>query len=666
MSAGATTRRPVMPDDIFNYAFVQDPQVSPDGKHIAYVVETLEGDERRYRGQIYVVPVDGGEPHAVTGTDQNAASPRWSPDGSEIAFRLKPANDKDARFQVFTANPFGGGAEQAASLTGGVSDFAWSPDGRQLVLTGTGQEPGDAPATLRVTRLHYKGDGVGLLLGERTHLWLADIGSEDEPRQLTDDDEDDGGVSFSPDGRWIAFNRTRPSEGGAAPYNDVWVLEVATGEARNLTNGRGPAFRPSWSPDSSTLAFAHHTEPNDIWWGANYKIWTVPVTGGEPQEATAGFPHLCARAVSGSPSRGIGWPGAQWSADGQYLYFVATVGGTVNIYRVAAGGGEVQAVTEGAQVVTGFALAGERIVYGITTPTTLPDLWSIPAGGGTPTRLTDVNATLFSEIAASPAERFTFESFDGLEIEGWLIPPAGFDASSNQQHPLVLHIHGGPHGAYGEAYNHSWQALSGAGYFVLYTNPRGSQGYGEDFAKLCIGDWGGGDYRDLLAAVDHIVARGHVNNTRVGAWGASYGGYMTSWIAGHTDRFAAIVSDVPVTNLYSFYGTSDIGHYFAPFEMGGVQPWEDPQKYLFHSPVSYAKDVVTPLLLTHREDDMRCPISQSEEFYAQLKSLGKTVEFLRVADASHGIVPAARGHAERIHLGAALEWFGKYMGVNGG
>jgi dipeptidyl aminopeptidase/acylaminoacyl peptidase len=568
----------------------------------------------------------------------------------------------EEKHQVYVVDASGGEARKASGLIGGVSDFAWAPDGEGFVLVGPGVETTKVPATLRITRLHYKGDGVGLLTGERSHLWLGEPRPEDETTQLTATDEDDGAPSFSPDGRKLAFTRTRPSEHGSAPFSDVWVLDLETGEQRNLTNGRGPAFRPSWSPDSTTLAFAHHTEPNDIWWGKNYGIWTVSADGGEPREVTAGFPHICARAVSGSPSRGISWPGAQWSDDGETLYFLATVGGQVQLQRVSAAGGEVRAISSGRQVVTSFAIAGDRVVFGVTTPAELPELWATTLPNGAPRRLTNVNGALFSELAPSPVENFTFQSFDGLEIEGWLVPPAGFDPSDGKQYPLVLHIHGGPHGAYGEAFYHSFQTLAGAGYFVLYTNPRGSQGYGEEFAKLCIGDWGGGDYQDLMAAVDHIIARGHVDATKLGAWGGSYGGFMTSWIAGHTDRFAAIVSDVPVTNLYSFYGTSDIGHYFAPFEMGGVQPWEDREKYLYHSPVTYAQDVVTPLLLTHRENDMRCPISQSEEFYTQLKSLGKPVEFLRVADASHGIVPAARAHAERIHLGAALEWFGKHFG----
>lgn len=652
-------KRPIQASDLDAYQFVQDPQLSPDGRLVAYTVEMPEGEERRYRGRVYVVPFAGGEPRQISRDDEHALAPRWSPDGARIAYRSKRGDDPQ---QVFVVAASGGEARQATALPGGVNDFAWAPDGEGFVLVGPGQQASAAPPTLRVTKLHYKGDGVGLLLGERQHLWLASSADPSDIAQLTDVDEDDGSTSFSPDGRMVAFTRTRPAAHGSAPFSDIWVLDVATGEQRNLTNGRGPAFRPTWSPDSTTLAFAHHTEPNDIWWGANYKIWTVRADGSDLREPTAGFPHLCARAVSGSPSRGISWPGAQWSADGRALYFQATVGGQVHLHVVDADGGAVRALTSGRQVVTAFSVVGDHAVYAATTTSALPELWAMTLSSGEPRKLTDHNGALYAERSVSPVENFTCRSFDGLEIEGWLMPPAGFDPTAGKQYPLVLHIHGGPHGAFGEAYNHAYQTLSGAGYFVLYTNPRGSQGYGEAFARLCIGDWGGGDYRDLLAAVDHIVARGHVDPHRLGAWGGSYGGYMTSWIAGHTDRFAAIVSDVPVTNLYSFYGTSDIGHYFAPFEMGGVQPWEDREKYAYHSPVTYAKDVVTPLLLTHRENDLRCPISQSEEFYVQLKALGKTVEFLRIADASHGIVPAARAHAERIHLDAALDWFGRYLG----
>jgi dipeptidyl aminopeptidase/acylaminoacyl peptidase len=652
-----STRRPLTSRDLLRYRLLEDHVLSPDGSQVAFTVTTVEGDDHRYRSAIWLISTEGGDLRQLTDDETSATSPRWRPDGRALAFR----SDCGDVSQVSLLDLAGGEPSQLTSLGAGVSDFAWSPDGRSLVVVSPGQEkPDPNSATRHVTRLHYKGDGVGLLPDLHNHLWLVPIDGNTPPRQLTDTGEDDASPAWSPDGSRIAFNRTRPSQAGSAPFSDIWVLDVATGEERNLTDGRGPCFGPAWSPDGTTLAFAGHTEPNDIWWGKDYGIWTIPAAGGDATEITAGFGRIAARAVFGDPWRGIAWPSARWSADGRRLFFLATRGGEVHVHTAPATGGDVRPLTEGRAVVTDLAVGNSGIVFSRMTGTEPADLWSVPVAGGGPKRLTDLNRDLLNEVAIAEAERFCFDSHDGRSIEAWLLPPANFDPTGSAKHPLVLSIHGGPHGAYGEAFHHSFQTFSAVDCFVLYVNPRGSQGYGEEFALSVIGDWGGGDFKDLMAAIDHVLARGRVDPTRLGAWGTSYGGYMTSWIAGNTDRFAAIVSCLPVTDLISFYGTSDIGHYFAPFEMG-CQPWEDRDRYVRMSPLTYAEKVVTPLLLVHHEQDLRCPIAQSEQFYTTLKSLGRVVEFLRVDDASHGVVPPKRAHSELIDLEAAHDWFGRYL-----
>ena len=652
-----TETHPVTSQDLLRYRLLEDQVVSPDGAQVAYVLSTVEGEDLRYRGAIWLMPAQGGEARQLTSGEKGDGLPRWRPDGGALAFR----SDRGAGAQVFILDLAGGEARPATAFKSGVSDFAWSPNGQSLAVVTPGDIDASAtPPTRRITRLHYKGDGVGFLPEHRSHLWLVDvIGAE--PRQLTGGDEDDGAPAWSPDGRRLAFTRTRPASHGAAPFMDIWTLDVETGRERNLTAGRGPCFQPAWSPDGGSIAFAGHTEPNDIWWGKDYGIWTIPADGGDARELTAGFGRIAACVVLGDPLRGIPWPGAQWSADGERLFFLASVDGTCHVHEVPVSGGDVRALTRGRQVVLDFSASAETIIFRAMATDEPLELWRIPIGGGDAERLTDLHRSFRVDRTLVKAEKFTFPSDDGLEIEAWLMPPAGYEAQEDRARPLILSIHGGPHGAYGEAYHHGFQVLTGAGYFVLYVNPRGSQSYGENFARLCIGDWGGGDYRDLMAAVDYVLSRGEVDDARLGAWGASYGGFMTTWIAGQTERFAAIVSGVPVTNLISFFGTSDIGHYFTPFEMGGVTPWQDRDRYLRMSPLTYVDRVTTPLLLVHHENDMRVPVGQSEEFFASLKSLDRVVEFLRVDDASHGIVPPARAHANLIDLDASLDWFGRYL-----
>lgn len=656
MTTSATSTRSIQVSDLLRYRLLEDHAIQPGGERIAFVASQASGERHRYATAIWLTGVNGGEPERLTDGD-SASQPRWRPDGGAIAYVGDAGNG--ARIQIREMST--GQTTEITAIAGGVAGFAWAPDGQSLVVAASNVAPGPAPEVKRITRVHYKNDGLGLLPEHRSRLWLVQLSDPASARQLTSVDEDDVNAVFSPDGASIAFNRTRPSENGSAPFMDVYALDLASGAELNLTRGAGPCFGPSWSPDGSTIAYIGHTEPADIWWGKSFEVWTVPAAGGDRRHVTSGFAEICARAVFGDPWRGIPLPKAVWSDDGAHLFFTATVGGNVHLFTCPSGGGEVRQLTSGRSVVTDFDLAGEVIVYGRMASDAPADLWRTSVSGGEPTQITALNAALLAEARPSASELISFASFDGQTIEAWLLPPADFDPAGMTKHPLVLSIHGGPHAAYGEAYHHSFQSFSGVGAFVLYVNPRGSQGYGEDFAKSVIGDWGGGDYRDIMAAIDHVAARGRVDTTKMMAWGTSYGGFMTTWMAGQTDRFAAICSLLPVTDLLSMYGTSDIGHYFVPYEMG-ARPWEDEERYRRMSPITYAANVTTPIMLIHHEQDLRCPIGQSEQYFVMLKTMGKEVEFVRIEDASHGIVPPARAHSELYGLELAHEWFARHTG----
>ncbi len=644
------------PADLREYHLLEEHVVSPDGKQVAYTVTTVEGDELRYRSAIWLADIASGTSRQITFGEKGDSVPRWRPDGAAIGF----ISDQGEGPQVHVLNIGSGETKTITAIPGGVAGFSWSPDGSELAVVASGEITKTGPDSRRITDIHYKNDGLGLLTGAHLHLWIVDVDGDLPIRQLTAAIHDDMNPVWKPDGSTIAFNRSRPSEGGSAPFNDIMTIDLASGLENNLTQGRGPCFGPTYSPDGETIAFVGHTEPNDIWWGKNFTVWTVPADGGSVSHVIEGFKDIAARAVFGDPWRGIPWPAALWSADGTSLHFVATVGGNAHLYVVSADGTAApKALTSGRKVITDFSVGGETIVVGAMNSTEPTDLYVISGDGDQMTRLTDLNRDFIASKSLVEAELIDFASFDGQATQAWLQPPAGFDPSASETYPLVVSIHGGPHGAYGEAYHHSFQTFASHGYFVLYVNPRGSQGYGEEFAYQCIGDWGGGDYKDIMAALDHVIERGRVDTNRLYSWGASYGGFMTTWMAGQTDRFAAICSVIPVTDLISFHGTSDIGHYFAPFEMGG-QPWEVRDRYVTMSPITHAANVTSPILLVHHENDLRCPISQSEQYFVTLKAMGKEVEFLRIAEASHGIVPPARAHAEVIGLEAALDWFARW------
>ncbi len=657
------SKRRVEIADMLRYQIVDDPQPDPAGDRVAYTVVTIEGPELLYHSAVWIAPTTGGEPRRITWSANGESRPRWSPDGRMIAV-LSGVSAGGLRL----IDPDDGSSREIATIPGGVSDFAWSPDGRTLVVVGSGVEtPARPPEQLRITALHYKGDTLGLQTGSVNHLWLVQSDGSAAPHQLTYGGAADSAPSWSPDGRSVAFTRTRPAAGVGAPFDDVWVVDAKSGAERNLTAGHGPCFRPVWSPDGRSLAWAGHEDPNDIWWARNFGIWMMDADGGEPRELTREFDRTCFQAVFREPFRGVPWPTARWTADGRRLVFVATIGGTCHLHAVPANGGPVEPLTAGAQVICGFEPSSRGIAYCAMTGVEPPELWWMPADGLEPRRLTSHNMALMSELAVVKPEPFRFASPAGDEIEGWTLAPPTFEADGPSKRPLVLIIHGGPHTAFGESYHHSLQCLASAGYVVAYVNPHGSQGYGQAFAFRVMGDWGGVDFDDVMAGVDHLLAtRADVDAARLAAVGMSYGGYMTCWIAGHTERFAAIVSALPITDLISFFGTSDIGHSWLPFEMKGALPWENRDRYVRMSPLTYVERVTTPLLLIHHEEDLRCPIAQSEQFYTSLKVLGKEVEFLRIAEASHAIAPTSRAHADLIDDEATHDWLARHLRSSNG
>jgi len=655
------TRRAAVVEDLRALRFIEGHAASPDGTMVAVAVTSVEGQDDRYRSGLWLASTVGEASRRIShGAGNGDSMPQFSPTGNALAF----VSQRGEGPQLFVLDLAGGEARPLQVVPGGVGGYAWAPDGRSMVVVSTGIAPAATrPAARRIDRLHYKSDGVGLLPEETGHLWLLDVDGGRPLRQLTDSDENDVFPAFSPDGTKIAFCRTRPSAGGSAPYLDIWIHDLVSGATTNFTDGHGPCFGPTWSPDGTRIAFVGHTDQRDIWWGKSFKVWVADVSGGAPIEVTSQFPHICCDVILGDPFRGIAAPVARWSDDGTSLYFLATIGGQCQVYRVAASGGAVTPVTSGRRVIVDFSVTPTGVVSVSMTSSEPAEVCVTGLTGGAERKITDFNGAARENLAFAEFENFTFASWDGKEVEAWLLPPKSYRPGDGKQYPLLLNIHGGPHAAFGEAFHFSYQVLSGQDWWVLHVNPRGSQGYGEAFALDVIADWGGGDYRDLMTAIDVVVARGCVDESRLAAWGVSYGGFMTTWIAGQTDRFAAIVSVVPVTDLVSMHGTSDIGHYFVPFEMGGKEPWEDPAVYRKCSPYTYVANVTTPLLLVHHEQDVRCPIAQSEQFYVALKSLGRRVEFLRIDDASHGIITPSRAHHDLIGLQAMLDWLGSEIPV---
>jgi len=648
---------PLAADDLAGLAFVNEAVISPTADRVAYAVRRMDLQADRYRAALFVSGVDGSGAARWTDGTADDATPRWSPDGQRLAFvsdrGAVPAGKKRAPKNVFIVDGTGGEPRQIATFADDCGDLTWLPDGSGVIVTlkdaGTGQ-PDDAPKVY--DRIRYKSDDAGLLDLRRKHLWLVPL--QGDPRKLTDGDWDDTQPSVSPDGTQVAFTSNRSADRDRNTVSDIWTMPIAGGLPARITTERGQYTNASWSPDGTAITCLGTSDA--IGAGArNTRVWRFPRAGGTGSDLLGEWDRTTgSRVMSDVRGEAAALPPA-WTRDGRIL-FIGSDQGTANLYSVRDDGGDVRAETLGAhQLVTATVDREARCFAGVVATATSPGevVTGQPGHGLKP--ITTLNSALLDARYIAEPERVEFAGADGWTIEGWLLKPRGFDPA--KRWPLVLEIHGGPHGAYGHAFFHEFQVLAGRGYAVLYLNPRGSHAYGDAFVRACVGDWGGKDYQDLMAGVDHALGLGWVDRDRLYVTGGSYGGFMTNWIVGHTDRFKAAAAQRSISNNVSAFGTSDIGWHFWQFEMGDATPWRDEHKLVERSPLTYVEKVTTPLLILHAEKDYRCPIEQAEQFFVALKLLGKEAVFVRYQDDSHELTRGGKPRNRIDHARRIADWF---------
>lgn len=649
---------PIPPETLLSIKVVADAQLASDGGRVAFTVTETDAERDEYRTRIWVVPARGGEPTRFTRGPRRDTAPRWSPDGSLLAF----LSDRDGKAaQLYVARTDGGEPWKLTALEHGAGPPVWSPDGTRLLFAArvavTPPPAGDeararwAQRPRVVTKALYKYDGAGYQLDTRSHLFVVVADAEGDPTQITDGECEDRAPAWSPDGRRVAWSRTR---GGVADYNvsDIWVTDSDGGNPRQLTQEVGRATSPSWSPDGLTIACYGVDEQEPGLGEALWRVWTAPVAGGASRRVTADYD----RGAFLFPPPAVN-PGPAWSPDGTAVTFLAADTGNVHVVRVGVTDGRVRTVVEGDRQVWSVSLSptGGRLAFVATELDNPGDLYACARDGSEEQRLTRMNELLTERLSSLRAERRAFPNPNGGTIDGWLIMPATGDA----QVPLLVHIHGGPHAFVGHAFPHGafyWYTLASRGWGVLALNPSGSGSYGKAFAHRLRARWGEYDLPEQLAAVDALVAEGIADPDRLAVAGYSYGGYMTAWVISHTDRFKAAVVGAPVTNLESFHGTSDIGMWFGPWEMKG-DVVASRETYRRLSPVNYVERVTTPTLIVHGEADDRCPVGQGEELYVGLVAVGKTpAELVRYPGASHLFVGTGRPSHRVDYVRRVTEW----------
>ncbi len=664
-------KKPWKVNDFFSLKCPGSFELSPDGKKVVFTVQSVDREEDKTKTRIFLWEKGESRPITFSGKDR---SPAFSPDGKKIAF-LSDRNDRPQLFLMFLE----GGEPVHLETAQDVNSFFWHPDGKSIIFSANefckeenwqpypGSPPEDSKRIKQIEESHlqekdkdkekekkenkvkvintfkYRFDGIGYL-GHKVQQIYQLILPEDpekkpEVKKITRGDFSHEDHAIDSSGRFLAIVANYDDPEGLDPKKDILLWDTKKEEVYTLYRGPGPVFKPCWSTCGNYLYFAG----NDLKEGLSTTnhLWQLEVGGfleriksgekpqplgkGQARNLLAEIDRPVGAYVQSEPRAGKGE--FIFSVE-EWIYFLLTDNGVPGLFRVNSCGEMEKVLFERNRVVTGFHVNSQGLIFASATGHQLDEIYRLQ--GGKEEKLTDLNGAFFEEREVFKPEEINYKSKDGEEIQGWVYYPSG-----GGQHPLLLFIHGGPHGAYGPSFMFRAQLFASMGYAVFLPNPRGSETYGQAFASCIDGDWGNLDYEDVMAGVDAVVARGNIDEGNIFAHGWSYGGYMACWLPTQTDRFKAICAGASVSNMLSGYGTSDIT--LSDEWEYGSQPWEDPLHLMKQSPLAHVKNVKTPMLLMHGENDMRCPPGQSEEFFIALKRLGKEVTMIRYPGEFHGL-----------------------------
>ena len=677
-------QRPITEKDLYQFKWAADPQISPDGKQVAYVLVTVNKRHTGYETSIWTVATDGSAPPRRLTAGSGDAAPRWSPDSRTLAFVRA---EEKSRPQIYLLSMSGGEAHQLTDAPRGASSPEWSPDGRVIAFgsstkpsdfedsthaargahTGADSANAEPPSdVLVVTSAMFRSNGAGYLdLTRHRHIFTVSVDptahTPAKATQLTSGDFDEGGVVWSADGTRIYFTSDRVAEPYYyAPNSDVYAVPATGGAIEKVIDIDGPIRGAVPSPDGKSFAFAGFVNPARP--RSDNQTDLFAFASGQAKNLTAAYDYSVGDGPGGDQAapRGGGQRPLIWSADGRSIITVTGEHGTANLMRFDAATGRAEALTTGNHDIMSYSATPDAATFALTVsdPTHIGDVYAFTAESKRLTQLTHINDSLFAQRTLPQPEEFWYRSFDGRKIEGWILKPPGF--SPDHKYPMILEIHGGPHTNYGYTFFHEFQWMAAKGYVVLYTNPRGSTSYGQEFANIIQYRYPGDDYKDLMVAVDSLVRRGYVDEKKLGVTGGSGGGLLTNWTVTQTHRFAAAVSQRSVADWIGFWYSADFT-LFTPTWFRS-NPYQDPQEFLRRSPTTYASQITTPLLLVDGEADLRTPTGQgSEAMFRALKAQHKPTEMVLFPRESHELSRSGEPMHRVERLEHILSWFDKYL-----
>ncbi len=685
--ASGQNKRNITETDLFKFVWAADPQISPDGARVAFVRAWVNQKADRYDSALWIVPTNGGPARQVTAGPRDS-TPRWSPDGKTLAFiRSAEKDNRPQPPQIYLMSFDGGEAQALTEMPRGAAGFEWSPDGKTIAFASSEENKPDKQMTeggemkekekppehvsdVRViNRAVYRSNGAGYNNPKfHAHLWSVSVptqaGEMPKPKQLTKGNFDEGNLSWSPDGSRIYFVARRVAEAYyEQAHTDLYSIAASGGDEKKVLSFDGGMRDYTFSNDGKRIAFGGSESVKPVLSYKQPDLFVANNEAGAPaKNLTANYDFDIGGGIGGDQAapRG-GSPGSVlWSKDNRSLIVNVAEHGRANLKRIDAATGKVEPLTTGDHTVQAYTTTPDlsKMALLISTSVNIGDLFLLDSASGKLTQLTDINKELFSQLNLTHPEEIWYTSFDGKKIQGWIQKPPNFDPS--KKYPFILEIHGGPHAAYGFVFTQEFQWMAAKGYVVLYTNPRGSTSYGQDFGNVIQYNYPGDDYKDLMLGVDEVVKRGYLDEKKLGVTGGSGGGVLTNWTVGHTQRFAAAVSQRSIADWSGFWYTADFT-LFQPTWFKAA-PWEDPQDFIIRSPITYIKNVTTPMMFIEGEADYRTPPADGGEMmFRALKYRKIPTVMVRFPNESHELSRSGAPWHRVERLQHIVNWFDKYL-----